>query len=295
MRSVSRADPQDHVTSAESAPQKSAYFYQNNLLTTGLGKAGTRHIFRADGKVLAQAEKPGVIKILHTDDTNTVLGVSPKLIAYSPYGYIAREKTVALLAFHGQLLDPITHAYFLGNGHRMHHTSISRFGKADTLSPFDKGGINAYAYCFGDPINREDPTGRWGKWFRRLFNRGPKHTKISKLVANPTATFAEMEDSPPTYQYALAKWGLPEVRPPAYTKVPYEGQTTININLGKPLTPIDVFTARSALNRIKNMREYFQTHEPKGPNPELQRYNDLMKLEDEELMVLHRINLALRQ
>jgi len=35
-----------------------------------------------------------------------------------------------------------------------------RFYSPDTLSPFEKGGVNAYCYCEGDPINNSDPTGR---------------------------------------------------------------------------------------------------------------------------------------
>ncbi|ORC43846.1 hypothetical protein BZK31_28960, partial [Pseudomonas floridensis] len=34
------------------------------------------------------------------------------------------------------------------------------FNSPDSLSPFGKGGLNAYAYCLGDPVNRKDPTGR---------------------------------------------------------------------------------------------------------------------------------------
>jgi hypothetical protein len=34
-----------------------------------------------------------------------------------------------------------------------------RFNSPDSLSPFGEGGLNAYAYCIGDPINRRDPTG----------------------------------------------------------------------------------------------------------------------------------------
>lgn len=34
-----------------------------------------------------------------------------------------------------------------------------RFNKPDTMSPFGKGGVNAYAYCQGDPVNYQDPTG----------------------------------------------------------------------------------------------------------------------------------------
>jgi hypothetical protein len=38
-----------------------------------------------------------------------------------------------------------------------------RFNSPDSLSPFGEGGMNAYAYCSGDPVNREDRTGHvWG-------------------------------------------------------------------------------------------------------------------------------------
>ena len=35
-----------------------------------------------------------------------------------------------------------------------------RFNTCDSISPFGAGGLNAYAYCLGDPINRIDPSGR---------------------------------------------------------------------------------------------------------------------------------------
>lgn len=36
-----------------------------------------------------------------------------------------------------------------------------RFHSPDSVSPFGRGGINAYAYCMCDPVNRADPDGHW--------------------------------------------------------------------------------------------------------------------------------------
>ncbi|MGY2189231.1 RHS repeat-associated core domain-containing protein [Pseudomonas sp. SDO5591_S426] len=47
----------------------------------------------------------------------------------------------------------------MGNGYRAFSPVLMKFNSPDTLSPFDKGGLNAYAYCLGDPINRADPNG----------------------------------------------------------------------------------------------------------------------------------------
>lgn len=67
----------------------------------------------------------------------------------------------SLLGFTGQPRDPLTGWYHLGNGHRTYNPVLMRFHSADRLSPFGKGGINAYAYCSGDPVNRHDPTGQF--------------------------------------------------------------------------------------------------------------------------------------
>lgn len=64
------------------------------------------------------------------------------------------------LAFCGEYRDPVTGNYPLGNGHRIYTSSLMRFQSPDTLSPFDEGGLNAYVYCLGDPVNHRDPTGQ---------------------------------------------------------------------------------------------------------------------------------------
>lgn len=79
--------------------------------------------------------------------------------SYSPYG-AGNELSAPSLAFCGELRDPLTFSYPLGNGHRHYRPSLMRFHTPDLLSPFGNGGLNAYAYCVGDPVNHSDPTGQ---------------------------------------------------------------------------------------------------------------------------------------
>ncbi|MDB5995837.1 MAG: hypothetical protein JWP42_2973 [Pseudomonas sp.] len=79
---------------------------------------------------------------------------------FSPYGYRPAEGGIFSQAgFCGEQLDPLTGLYLPGNGYRAYSPRLMRFLSPDSLSPFGVGGLNSYAYCLGDPINRVDPTG----------------------------------------------------------------------------------------------------------------------------------------
>jgi len=80
--------------------------------------------------------------------------------AYLPYGYRVTQAGAPALGFTGQLIEPEMGWYLLGNGHRAFNTNLMRFHSPDRLSPFNEGGINAYAYCGGDPANKIDPSGQ---------------------------------------------------------------------------------------------------------------------------------------
>ncbi|MFJ4429437.1 RHS repeat-associated core domain-containing protein [Pseudomonas sp. NPDC089395] len=79
-----------------------------------------------------------------------------------PYGYRNTEtKPIGLLGFNGEPFSTLMECYALGNGHRIFNPRLMRFISADALSPFHDGGINGYAYCLNDPINSQDPSGKF--------------------------------------------------------------------------------------------------------------------------------------
>ena len=63
--------------------------------------------------------------------------------------------------FKGERPDQVTGYYLLGNGYRAFNPVLMRFNSPDSWSPFGEGGLNAYAYCLGDPVNRVELDGHW--------------------------------------------------------------------------------------------------------------------------------------
>lgn len=65
----------------------------------------------------------------------------------------------ARLGYNGALHEPGNRWQLLGNGRRVFNPVLMRFHSPDVLSPFSRGGLNAYAYCSGNPVNLSDPSG----------------------------------------------------------------------------------------------------------------------------------------
>lgn len=95
------------------------------------------------------------VKVDHQSSVSNMTGAG----AYTAYGYQPSLSTS--LGFTGQLREPIVGWYMLGNGRRVYNPVIMRFHSPDAQAPFGKGGLNAYCYCGGDPLNNIDPTGQW--------------------------------------------------------------------------------------------------------------------------------------
>lgn len=83
--------------------------------------------------------------------------------AYTAYGKHSSLESEALTGFNGEYRDADNDQYPLGNGYRWYAPGTMCFYSQDSLSPFGEGGVHAYGYCDGDPVNRQDPSGHF--WF----------------------------------------------------------------------------------------------------------------------------------
>ncbi|MDE9553219.1 RHS repeat-associated core domain-containing protein [Xenorhabdus bovienii] len=102
------------------------------------------------------------------DDMGSVFAIfqnkgAPEIISYSPWGSIAESEIVGP-RFNGEHWDASSSRYLLGNGYRGYSPELMRFTAPDSWSPFGAGGINAYTYCDGDPVNLSDPSGHISGW-----------------------------------------------------------------------------------------------------------------------------------
>ncbi|NTY92659.1 RHS repeat-associated core domain-containing protein [Pseudomonas putida] len=141
------------------------FFYQGSRLTLINAGAVQRRIVEASTHPLAVIQEGIQASLLATDVYTSVLLEQRHSIAlrcYTPYGLHTLEPWGP--RFTGQVQDVITEGYLLGNGYRLYSPKLMRFYSADSWSPFGKGGINAYGYGAGDPVNGTDPTGH-------MFNR----------------------------------------------------------------------------------------------------------------------------
>ncbi|WP_413791596.1 MULTISPECIES: RHS repeat-associated core domain-containing protein [unclassified Pseudomonas] len=161
-------DPLDRLTGLKPLESPGMQrFYQNNELVNEIDSEAQLTIVRSGEQPLAQ--RLSVIGVTETTLLATDQQRSPltaltdadlQWMAYTAYGHRSGQSGLSrLLGFNGERRDPVTGHYLLGQGHRAFNPVLMRFNSPDELSPFGEGGINAYAYCGGDPVNRYDPSG----------------------------------------------------------------------------------------------------------------------------------------
>ncbi len=143
----------------------SLYLYRATELVTVRHGSDERSILRASGALLGErSPNRPTAGLLAVDDKGTVLRSlcdgRNETYEYLPYGYDARlPSAMSTLGFNGEALLAQPLGYALGQGYRWFSPARMRFNAPDHLSPFAAGGLNAYCYCEGDPVNYVDPTG----------------------------------------------------------------------------------------------------------------------------------------
>lgn len=96
--------------------------------------------------------------LLAVDRCNSPLAGEAHRQAFCPYGTRTVLCGIAgASGFNGEYLER-SDRYVLGS-YRAYSPALRRFCQPDHLSPFRAGGVNAYAYCLGDPVNRVDRDG----------------------------------------------------------------------------------------------------------------------------------------
>ncbi len=180
-------DPLDRLANCTPPAQASIQrFYLKSRLASEIQGSIQRSIFQQDDHLLAQQQRQDdavEITLLATDKQRSVLHALDATqlhpLVYTPYGHrLPASGLLSLLGFNGERSDPVTGHYLLGNGYRAFNPVLMRFNSPDSMSPFGKGGLNAYVYGQGDPINTLDPTGHFNlstlnpfafnpfKWFK---------------------------------------------------------------------------------------------------------------------------------
>jgi RHS repeat-associated protein len=223
-------DPLDRMAGSSPAGADTVQrFYQKRRLATEIQGPVRRVVFQSEEQLLAQHESgsgQASSVLLATDQQRSVLhqvdATQQTPRAYTAYGFGAA--LINFPGFNGEHPDPLTGHYLLGNGYRAFNPVSMRFNSPDSLSPFGKGGLNAYAYCGGDPVNRVDPDGHFPirtlvrviqavNRFKNTSRSGSVRRSIGLglKAVGPSRASANSISPPKLKQLALAKFNSDEL------------------------------------------------------------------------------------
>ncbi|SDJ51180.1 RHS repeat domain-containing protein, partial [Pseudomonas abietaniphila] len=158
---------------SDGSTSESRFYLDAQLVSQKESNGNQLSFMRGGDHLLAERSKsgedsPGKNLLLVNDSRVTVLGeIDQQRVhthSYTAYGHREEaSQTASHLGFNGERCEDAG-GYLLGAGYRAYNPVLMRFHSPDSLSPFDEGGWNPYAYCVGDPVNFVDPTGHLPSW-----------------------------------------------------------------------------------------------------------------------------------
>ncbi|PWB33926.1 RHS repeat-associated core domain-containing protein [Pseudomonas sp. SDI] len=268
-------DPLDRLAGMLSASQASLqHFYCGQRRVTQVLGDLQRSLFLHDNRLLAQQQYQAgrtVAQVLRVDHKQSVLGTPQTSAeqAYTPFGYHAPAgDTDGLPGFNGEPREAAIGQYLLGNGYRAFNPVLMRFHSPDSWSPFGRGGLNAYAYCEGDPVNASDPSGHG--LLKGLLNLLRLRTPSSRVARSTVAS--NVADGAPSARGHVTRTGLPAThsanaapspsRPPSYSSrtLTKEGPPPYARTEGELTETVNDLDAQEALAALPGaLQEYRET------------------------------------
>lgn len=274
-------DPLDRLTGLKPAEHLDTQrFYQDDELVNEIEGQVELTILRHEAQPLAQRLHIANVTettLLATDQQRSVLqtlaGTDTQPMAYTAYGHRPAESGLSsLLGFNGERPDPVTGHYLLGQGNRAFNPVLMRFNSPDELSPFGDGGINAYAYCGGDPVNRYDPSGNIGfpimyKLLIKRIGRPLALNRSSRVIARPASQASHTKTiiQPQAITQSLQS-------PRKVTASSAQNQPTTLYKNGQPNPPKELSTHRSTVSarasraRTKAMADAWKKYSAMNPH-----------------------------
>ena len=160
--------PGGNIIKTEDAGGPRWRYHTSGQLSCEVGASTQTRWVRAGNVPVAESRLASAVRevmLLGTDAQGSVTTEAKDQIQNPVYGAYGQSTTGASrLGYAGTLREQDTGWYFLGD-YRIYNPVLMRFHSRDSLSPFGEGGLNGYAYCAGDPVNRIDPSGHsWLDW-----------------------------------------------------------------------------------------------------------------------------------
>jgi len=162
-RRAYRYDAMDRIACVTDNDTPRYRYYEDGQVVSEAGSTSSSYHV-VDGHVIAQTTLGEAIRrvlLLGIDAQGSVIDETSDAVrqpVYTAYGDRGDDSGGSDVAYAGELRDRDTGWYLLGS-YRAYNPRLMRFQSPDAFSPFGKGGLNAYAYGSGDPVNHVDPTG----------------------------------------------------------------------------------------------------------------------------------------